>query len=187
MRKPWNKWDDAEYDARWLRRIRDGAMRMLATTLPVGCLLSPLSQSANGYPQSCYRQRTIRVHRQLFQIVNKVKLTPDIDVCHACDTRHCIEETHLWAGTRKQNMEDCSAKGRADGQWKTHCWRGHEYTPENTYIAPGGRLRHCKVCSRVRMRLRLGWSEQDAMSIDKVPSGYTKTGSVVIVDTMKSR
>jgi hypothetical protein len=29
---------------------------------------------------------------------------------------------------------------------KTHCAKGHEYTPENTYIRPGTDHRHCRTC-----------------------------------------
>ena len=35
-----------------------------------------------------------------------------IDVCHACDNEICVRLSHLFAGTRKQNMEDAVRKGR---------------------------------------------------------------------------
>lgn len=34
------------------------------------------------------------------------------------------------------------------GHWKTHCKRGHEFTPENLYVYPG--RRGCKECIRLR-------------------------------------
>jgi hypothetical protein len=35
-----------------------------------------------------------------------------IDVCHECDNGHCGNPMHLFLGTRKVNMGDCSDKGR---------------------------------------------------------------------------
>ena len=32
---------------------------------------------------------------------------------------------------------------------QTHCRRGHEFTPSNTYVATGGH-RHCRPCARLR-------------------------------------
>lgn len=31
---------------------------------------------------------------------------------------------------------------------RTHCGRGHELTPENTYILPSGKGRQCRICKR---------------------------------------
>lgn len=31
---------------------------------------------------------------------------------------------------------------------KTHCPWGHEYSPENTYYSGGGKVRHCRACTR---------------------------------------
>jgi hypothetical protein len=33
---------------------------------------------------------------------------------------------------------------------KTHCLRGHEFTPENTYVAKTTGFRQCKECGRLR-------------------------------------
>ena len=44
---------------------------------------------------------------------------PDgLKVCHTCDVGICVNPDHLFVGTQKQNMEDCSKKGR--GRSKTH-------------------------------------------------------------------
>ena len=34
---------------------------------------------------------------------------------------------------------------------RTHCIRGHEFTPENTYVSPEG-WRHCRECHNAKMR-----------------------------------
>ena len=35
-----------------------------------------------------------------------------MDACHTCDVRDCVNPNHLYEGTRKQNMADCTARGR---------------------------------------------------------------------------
>lgn len=47
-------------------------------------------------------------------------------------------------------MDSASAlnSGESERPRKTHCKRGHEFTPENTYIVPGRGTRQCRACRR---------------------------------------
>jgi hypothetical protein len=54
--------------------------------------------------------------------------------------------------TPSNNERDKWVHGTHHQRRKTHCPRGHEYTPENTYEARGGRARRCKQCARDRAR-----------------------------------
>ena len=42
-------------------------------------------------------------------------------ICHHCDNPSCINPTHLFAGTDKDNIQDCIKKGRFKG-WENSPW-----------------------------------------------------------------
>lgn len=37
-------------------------------------------------------------------------------------------------------------KSSADFDPATECWRGHKWTPENTYVTPSSKYRRCRLC-----------------------------------------
>lgn len=83
----------------------------------------------------------------------------DMEACHHCDNPPCVNPGHLFVGTHRENVKDAQRKGRLRGHNSdvTHCLRGHEFTPENTYryhrrLADGehAERRQCRTCQRTR-------------------------------------
>lgn len=86
------------------------------------------------------------VHRLAWEEANG--LIPDgLYVCHHCDVKACCNPDHLFLGTALDNALDHYDKGRGYQAAITHCPRGHEYTPENTYKwASSPNKRYCRSC-----------------------------------------
>lgn len=108
-----------------------------------------------GYGIIMYGKRRMRTHRVVFEIA-KGMIGDGLVVCHHCDNRRCVNPAHLFRGTRAENNADRDMKGRAryPNATKTHCKRGHAFTPENTYHYTwrGRHRRRCQACRAVR-----GW------------------------------
>lgn len=77
---------------------------------------------ATGYGSYSFRGRNWRAHR-LSLAVHGRPVPDGMDACHTCDNRWCVNPAHLYAGTRRQNMADCSARGRHNKPSGEHHWR----------------------------------------------------------------
>ena len=92
---------------------------------------------------------TLLAHRVAYELeVGPIPKGLTID--HLCRTHGCVRPSHLEPVTPRENV----LRGQtipAKNANKTHCLRGHEFTPENTYrFGPDKRYRSCIECGRFR-------------------------------------
>jgi len=111
-------------------------------------------QNSHGYGilqvDTTGKWRNVGAHRISYELHHGLTPPSFLDVMHSCDNRICVNPAHLSLGTRADNMQDASKKGRMVHIGKsrfTHCPAGHEYSGENTYINPTGH-RSCRACAR---------------------------------------
>ena len=85
-----------------------------------------------------------KAHRSVYRVL--IGDIPDgMELDHLCRNRACVNPHHMEVVDHKTN----SLRGESFSavlSRKTHCPRGHEYTPENTYVAPGRPRRACRKC-----------------------------------------
>lgn len=72
------------------------------------CWLWTGSQNGNGYGRFWDGKRVIPAH---WFLLSK-RPTAGKEACHICDVRNCVRPTHIFIGTRSENVKDCVFKGR---------------------------------------------------------------------------
>lgn len=139
----WRKYGDPLGGRPRFETIEDRFWAKVAKT--DGCWLWTGAIKENGYGVFGVANRNAHAHRWAYE--NTVGPIPTgLDLDHLCRVRHCVNPAHLEPVTRKVNLN----RGRNYYRERTHCIRGHEFTPENTRRV--GRHRWCRACDRERGR-----------------------------------
>ena len=109
-----------------------------------GCWLWIGSTKEWGHGQFNFKGKIVRAHRLSWMLYRKAPIKGK-QLNHICNVPCCVNPAHLYIGSQYENMQDKKRRGAHHNTKKTHCKRGHECTPENTYIQKG-KHRGCRKC-----------------------------------------
>jgi hypothetical protein len=89
-----------------------------------GCWAWRGQKNPDGYGQIHVRRRsedfrTVLLAHRISWEIHKGPIPPGMFVCHHCDNPECANPEHLFLGTNRDNMIDCSMKGRQNGAAKS--------------------------------------------------------------------
>lgn len=100
-------------------------------------------------------------HRFSYRI-HKAEIPDSLVLDHLCRVRCCVNPDHLEPVTNLENIR----RGVNWQKSKTHCKRGHAFTPENTRNERYG-ARRCRACKN---HLAYGFRRFEAVDIERMAS-----------------
>jgi hypothetical protein len=129
--------------------------KLTARSIEIPCLVKDLHPmcwitvrtQGMGYSTVSLRGKSLLAHRAAFEEL-RGPIPEGLDTDHLCRVRACWNPWHVDPVPRTVNIlrGDGPRLTRERSAAVTHCPAGHEYTPENTYRAPGSDCRSCKKC-----------------------------------------
>lgn len=101
----------------------------------------------DGYGSFWYQGRKVGAHRAAY-LLFAGPVPEGLHLDHLCRNRACVNINHLEPVTNGENQRRSPIALAPTNAAKTHCPRGHEYTPENTLVQHrnGSDLRSCRLC-----------------------------------------
>jgi hypothetical protein len=126
----------------WTKVDKDGPLSGFRSDLGPCWIWTASTFGEEGYGAFAIAGETVGAH--VYAYVTEVGIVPDgLELDHLCHVRSCVRPSHLEPVTPEENMRRQIHKGTK----KTRCIRGHEFTPENTYVTKRGH-RRCQTCHR---------------------------------------
>lgn len=115
---------------------------------PNGCWLWTGGKNSEGYGRARRDGRLQPAHRIAWELT-RGEIPVGLTIDHLCRNTLCMNPDHMEPVTQRVNIlrGNCVSARNAK---KTHCNRGHAFTPENTATTTrnGAPRRVCRTCKR---------------------------------------
>lgn len=99
-------------------------------------------------------EKQIYAHRFSYELFNKKTIKKGFQIDHLCNNKLCCNPDHLKEVTCRENILKANSSPAINSR-KTHCKRGHEFTPSNIYLTSYG-YRQCITCRKLVNDLQCG-------------------------------
>lgn len=148
-------------------------IRQRTLTSENGCHIWTRATNRDGYGQIRIGGKLMIASRVAFAVFKEPLSRGEI-VCHTCDTPSCVNPSHLYRGTHKQNTDDAIRRGRMP---QINILKNPETRPTaNRRVSP-------EIAERVKQAIAVGESyiaistrEKISMgSISRIRHGYCPT------------
>ena len=127
------------------------------------CWLWSGCTNPNGYGMVTIGNNHTRTVHGLMYFLFYGQVPRGLELHHKCRNKLCVNPDHLEVVDDRGHVE---AHPESMGR-RTHCVRGHEFSPENTYIRKDGG-RGCRQCNNERVKK---WYEKNSIKHrERVPS-----------------
>lgn len=160
-------------------------LRRVDSSKPDACWLWPGATTPDGKygVVGIERGRNRLTHVVIHEAATGTPVPEGWQVDHLCLTTLCCNPRHLEAVTQPENL-------RRQHELNTHCVRGHELTPENTYhprTAPTNR--QCRACNHLRSRARTdpaARAELDSLRLQPDPGRLKRSNRHLLKERVAS-
>lgn len=115
-----------------------------------GCWLWMGPTAGRGYASTYVEGQRwgSKAHRVAWELY-RGPIPEGLVIDHICRQKMCVNPDHLRPVTQYVNSTENTINKIALNSKKTHCPRGHEYTPDNTYRMRKNNGRVCRACQRM--------------------------------------
>lgn len=124
------------------RRTPEQRLIERRSVAPTGCWEWSGYHAKTGYGTMAFGGKPEYVHRVSWEVF-RGPIPIGLQIDHLCRNRSCFNPDHLEPVPQAENIRRGEGVSGINAR-KTHCQKGHEFTPENTYLSRG--FRSCRTC-----------------------------------------